>query len=101
MLLAIGIAIIQQVTFLSYLIESSFFTADATEETHALMIGVAMFSALLSVPSLVWNIIMVKEANRKKDIAGAVIAVATFVFGVGFVTFSFVNRIHAQGGRLF
>ena len=101
MLLAIGIAIIQQVTFLSYLTESGFFTKPASQETHALMVGVALFSALLNIPTSIWNIIMIKEANKKRDIVGAVISIASFVFAVGYLIFDFTTRIHSQGGKIF
>ena len=81
--------------------ESSFFTTEATQETHALMVGVAMISALLSIPSFVWNLIMVLEAKEKRDIIGTIISVATFIFGMGFLIFAFVHRVHVNGGRLF
>ena len=101
MLSAIIIAVIQQLTFLSYLSESVFFTRSTSEEMHALMIGVAWFSALLSIPSFVWNLIMVKEVNDKKDIISLIVSSSTFVFGLGFLIFAFAFRIHAQGGRVF
>lgn len=101
MFIAIAIAIIQQTTFISYLLESNYLTKTANGEAHSLMIGVAMFSALLSIPAFFWNVIMSKEANRKKDIVGIIIAIGTFVFGIGFLIFDFVSRIHAMGARIF
>lgn len=101
MLLAFAIAAIQQVTFLSYLFETTFFTQSASEEGHAIMVGVALFTAFMSIPSFFWNIIMVKESHEKRDIVSTIVAVATFAFGVGFLVFDFIYRIHALGGRVF
>ena len=101
MLLAIAIAILQQVTFLSYLMDSAFFTRATNEETHALMVGVAIFTAIMSVPATVWNISMVKDQNEKKDILGAIISVITFVLSITFLVISFVVRLYSLGRRLF
>ncbi len=101
MLLAISIAIVQQAVFLSYLFESSFFTQETSDETRAIMVAVALFSALLSIPASAWNIVMVKEAKEKRDIISLIISVGTFVFGAGYIIFSIIHRLHVQGGRLF
>lgn len=99
--LALSIAIFQQMTFLSYLSETAFFTRSASQEMHALMIGVSLFSAFLSLPAFIWNIIMVREVNDKKDVIGVLVSVATFAFGIGFLVFAYVTRLHAMGGKLF
>ena len=99
MLLAIGIAIIQGATFLSYLIESSFFMHYPSEETHALMVGVAMFTAMMSIPTAIWNYIMVKDNQTKRDIASFIVSIMSFVFAIGFLITSFLIRIYARGMR--
>lgn len=101
MLLAISIAIVQQVTFLCYLLESSFFTKHVSDRTYVFMIGVALFTAFLSIPSFFWNSNMIKESKKNKNFAGVIIAVATFIFGMGYIIFAFVSRIHAIGGVVF
>ena len=101
MLLALAIAAIQQTTFLSYLIETGFFTREGSADGRALMLGVALFSTFLSIPSFFWNLTMVKEAKEKRDIASIIVSVATFAFGVTFLAFAFVNRVHEVGLTLF
>ncbi len=99
--LALVIAAVQQTVFLSYLLDTGFFTREGNQDTGLLMLGVALFSAFLSIPSFIWNVIMVKEGRGKRDIAGAIVSVATFVFGVVYLGFAFVNRVHAIGGKVF
>lgn len=101
MFLAIAVVIIQQMTFLPYLFETVFFTRAASSESHSLMVGVAMLSALLSIPSFAWNFTMAYDEKTKKDIAGTIISVSTFIFGISFLIFDFVRRIHELGGRIF
>lgn len=97
MLLAFGIAIFQQMTFISYLFETSFLSRPASEESYALMIAVAVYSALLSVPSAIWNFIMVRDSQTKRDVASFIISIATFVFGIGFLVFAFITKLHERG----
>ena len=101
MLLAFAIAAVQQLTFISYLLETTFFTRTASDDSHALMVGIALLSAFLSIPSFFWNFIMVKESNEKRDIVSTVVTLATFTFGAGFLIIDFVYRIHAMGLRIF
>ena len=101
MFLAIAIAICQQTTFLSYLLESKFFTCSTTDETHALMIAMSIFSALLSVPSMIWNFIMARDNKTRRDYVSFIISIGTFLFGIGFLVFSFLHRLHSMGGKLF
>ena len=99
--LAIGIAIVQQLTFFSLLFENSFFTKPASMDTRSLMFAVALFSTFLSVPSFIWNVIMVRSSRSRKDVISAVLSVATFAFGIGYLVFAFVQRTHDVGLTLF
>lgn len=101
MLLAIAIALIQQIGFFFYVSESHFFTKGVSERTHVLILAIALFTTLLSVPSLFWNINMAKQLQKKKNYVSTAIAVATLVFGIGFVLFFYVSRIHAGGNYVF
>lgn len=100
MLLAIAIVIVQQVTFFSYIIETALFARPASEKTYALVFAVALLTTFLSVPSLFWNIIMVKE-GKKRDIVGVILSIVAFVFGVTYLVIDFINRVHGMGGRVF
>ena len=100
MLAAIVIAIIQEVMFTLYLFESGFFMYETAETSHSLITAIALFTTLLCVPVTIWNIIMVKERNDKKDIAGAIVAIATFTIGLTFLVVDFIFRLHSVGRYL-
>ncbi len=81
--------------------ETAVFTKQASEDTRALMFGIAIFSAVLSVPAFFWGAIMLRERGTKRDIASATVAVVTFAFGATYLVVAFVNRLHAVGASLF
>ena len=101
MLLAFVIAGIQQAVLISYLIESSFFTAKVNETTFSLMLAVALFTGVLSIPSTFWNFIMFTDEKRRSNIAGFVVSILTLICGFGFVIYFYVSKIHANGGTIF
>ena len=65
------------------------------------MFAIALFSVVLSVPSLAWNFTMVKSAKRRMDVLPFVISALTLVFGIGYMVFALVNRFHSVGVVLF
>lgn len=101
MILSIFIIAIQQLTFLTYLFESAFFTRTASEESRALMFAVALFSMILSLPSVIWNYSMVKDYKRKSDIVPFYISIFTLAFGVVYLVTAFVIRVHRIGFTVF
>ena len=101
MLLSIAIAIFQQSFFIFYLLDSAFLTRAVTEEARNAMLGIAIITTFMSFPAFIWNFIMVKEGKDKKDILGMIISIATFVFCLGFLVFSYVTKVHILGERIF
>ena len=101
MILAIVILLIQQMVFISYMFESSFFTVTISETGRSLLLMIGIFTAITSVPSLVWNFMMIKDGENRKNILSFIISIVTFVIGFGYVTFDYVSRIHATGSTIF
>ena len=101
MALSIAIAAIQQFAFLSFLIDSSFFMKTASDDSRALMFAIALFSAILSVPAIAWNVTMVRSARIKRNVIPTVISALTLVCGVTYLVFAFVSRVHRIGLTLF
>ena len=101
MIAAIVILLVQLTTFAKYLVETALLATSTTEEMHALMVGVAMYSAFACVPAFIWNLIMLKQNGRSKDVVGLVFAILASLFAFGFLIFDFVARIHGLGFRVF
>ena len=100
MIAAIVILSVQLITFFKYLVETSLLTTATTDEMHALMVGVALYSAFACVPAFIWNLIMLKQNGRSKDVVGFIFAILASAFALGFLIFDFVSRIHGLGFRV-
>ena len=97
MLLAIAIVLIQQFTFLNFMLESKFFTRETSAETYALMIAVALYSAFLSVPSFVWNFNILRSDKRKINSLGVILSILTFIFGIVYLVAAYLIKLHTVG----
>ena len=101
MFLAIGILLVQHITFVAYLFDSYFFQYAGSQNARSMLFFIGAFSLLLSLPTIVWNHSMMKTTMKGKDIAGFVLAivvasVAALMFGTWYVT-----GIHNVGGTVF
>lgn len=101
MFLAIILAIIQQLAFIPYLYETSFFTHETSMNSRGVMFAVAFFTAVLSIPSFIWNYTMTKDARKWSNIFPTVLSVITFLFGIGYVILAIILRIHLNGFSIF
>ena len=101
MLSAIIISVVQQVAFLVYLIVSPDLTGNSLVAMHALIVGIAIFTLIASVPSFVWNLMMVKDRGAKRDIVGIVFASLDLLLAATFLIFDYVTRINELGFNVF
>ena len=101
MIAAIIILSIQFIVLVACGIDFTFFSSSMSDEMYALLIGVALFSAFACVPAFIWNLMILKERGRTRDIVGLILSIVAFVLAVAFLIYGFVARIHGIGFTIF
>lgn len=101
MIASILIFLIQLVVFIIYVVDVAVLGTSFILEMHSLMVGVFLFSLFACIPAFIWNLMMLKEKARGKDVVGLIFSVLAFVFAMAFLIVDFVVRIHGLGYSVF
>ena len=101
MFLALALLTIQQMTIVSYLINSHFLADFATSDVRAMFGFIAFFTFLLSVPTIIWNHYMMKEYGNPQNYIGFVFSTLAVVLGAVMFGFWFYVGVTVAGGRIF
>ena len=95
MILSIIIAAIQELLCLMLLYFSKMEKPPVTaEEYDALYFGIALFTLLLSVPMIMWNVMSFKGGSKVRSIIGFCFAALTFAISFSMLLAHYIQTLH-------
>lgn len=97
--LSIAIAAAQEALFLILIILKNLGDKCplSPDEMKALWVGVALFTFILSIPAIIWNVFALRGVKKTRPIVGIFISALTLTIGAGALVMLYFQTLQSNG----